>query len=52
MLKNIGAIKKQSGKIVVPAAPVVNASKSIVLKYSDTPTYQVGAHGDYVQETN
>lgn len=44
----------QSGKktAIVAAGPLVNASKSVTLKYADTLYYQVERHGDYVQETN
>lgn len=45
-------VSKHTGKqtVIVAAGPIVNASKSVVLKHADTTYYQVGKHGDYVQE--
>ena len=46
------ACRKQSGKIVLaPTSAAGNGTVTVAkLKHSDTEYYQIGRHGDYVQE--
>jgi len=44
-------IKKQSGKVTLPATVINGSTASTSLKLKDTTYYQVGPHGDYVQES-
>lgn len=44
-------VKKQTGKVKAKDVLIVSSGTSgVTLKYADTSTYQVGPHGDYVQE--
>lgn len=45
-------IKKHSGKIVLPTNVINGMTPKTALKLADTSFYQVGLHGDYVQEAN
>jgi len=51
-MQRIPTVKKQSGKIVLPAIVGNGTPVKAVLPLKDTIYYQVGAAGDYVQEIN
>lgn len=45
-------VKKHSGRVVLPTNVVAGLTPKTALKLADTDFYQVGPHGDYVQEGN
>ena len=48
-LRDVTVVRKQSGKVVLPATVINGSTAKAQLKWSDTEYYQVAAHGDYVQ---
>jgi hypothetical protein len=51
-MRKVMTISKQSGKVTLPTLVGNGTIKSAALPLKDTPYYQVGANGDYIQEKN